>query len=517
VFAWRLRPCTVTETPALCLEDEDPHRYTFSILGNSAPLFAHTIPELGPTDLADEANLPVPIRRRALERQPDRFVGAGKSLQISIGRQPKPVSAEQVVAADLRGWQQRPRPGDVLVDPERGLMLFGHDLLPDTRDGVSVWYSYGFSANLGGGEYDRPLSGHPDAVITTVSGQAQLDHALGRWLGEAGPEEQPRHAIIEIDDSGVYDIALHLRIGAGSSLQLRAGQCRRPVIRLPDRSTGPDALRVTGEEASRFTLDGLMIVGNAVQIDGDLVGLTLRHCTLVPGWGLDRECEPTHPARPSLELIDASPDVCIEHSIVGSIQARISNVRRDPVRLCVSDSVVDATSRERAAVAGLGGGRAHVTASLVRSTVIGEVLVHALSLAENSILEGRAEVARRQIGCVRFCSVVPGSRTPRRFQCQPDLVDALVDATHDPGDERERARESERLRVRPAFNSVRYGTPDYCQLSPACADEIAQGADDESEMGVFHDLYQPQRAAALRAALADYSPAGVDSALIFAN
>ena len=517
VFAWRLRPYSVTGTPALCLEDEDPHRYTFSILGNSAPLFARPIPEAVATQIADEANLPVPIRRRALGAHPDRFVGAGKSFQISIGDPPVPVSAEQVVAADLGGWRHRPRRRDVLVDPERGLMLFGHDLLPATRNAVSVWYSYGFSADLGGGEYDRPLSGHPDAVIVRLHGQAALDRALARWTGVEAPEQQPRHAIVEIEDSGVYDVAMHLRIASDSSLQLRAGQGCRPVIRLPDRSTGPDALRVSGGEGSRFTIDGLMIVGNAVQVDGDLMALTVRHCTLVPGWGLGLECEPTHPARPSLELIDAAPDVCIEHSIVGSIQATISDVRRDPVRLCATDSIIDATSRERAAVTAVGAGRAHVTASIVRTSVIGEVHVHAISLADNSILEGRVDVARRQVGCLRFCSVVPGSQTPRRFQCQPDLVDSLVDAKYDPGEARDRARESERLRVRPAFDSVRYGTPDYCRLSAACAEEISQGADDESEMGVFHDLYQPHRTAALRAALADYSPAGMDAAIIFAS
>lgn len=518
LFAWRLRPYSVTDTPARSLEDEDPHRYSFSVLGNNAPLFARPVPERTATDIAGEANLPVPIRRRALERNPDKFVGPGRSFQVRIGDPPELVPADHVVAADLGPLRHRPRRGRVLVDPERGLMLFAHDLLSATRAGVCVSYSYGFSADIGGGEYDRPLPGHPGAVVTRVRGKAALDRALAGWRDGATPAEQPRHAVIEIDDSGVYDVAVHLEVGAGSSLQLRAGERRRPVIRLSDRSTGMDALRVSGGAGSRFGLDGLMVVGNAVQVDGDLAGLTIRHCTLVPGWGLGPDCEPTHPARPSLELIDTRPDVCVEHSIVGSIQVTMSEVRSEPVRLCVSDSILDATSRERAALSALGGGRAHATAALVRTTVFGTVTVQAISLAENSILEGRVDAARRQTGCVRFCSVLPNSRTPRRFQCQPDLVDAAVDAVLDLSQEaRSRTRDSERLRVRPAFNSVRYGTPDYCQLSVACAVEIAQGADDESEMGAFHDLYQPQRAAALRAGLDEYSPAGVDSAVIFAS
>ena len=57
----------------------------------------------------------------------------------------------------------------------------------------------------------------------------------------------------------------------------------------------------------------------------------------------------------------------------------------------------------------------------------------------------------------------------------------------------------------------------YCQLAPDCAPEIAGGADDESEMGVFHDLFQPQRAANLRARIEEYTPAGLDVAILFAS
>jgi len=45
--------------------------------------------------------------------------------------------------------------------------------------------------------------------------------------------------------------------------------------------------------------------------------------------------------------------------------------------------------------------------------------------------------------------------------------------------------------------------------------EIKRGADDESEMGVFHDLFQPQREANLRARLEEYTPAGIDAGVIF--
>ncbi len=67
--------------------------------------------------------------------------------------------------------------------------------------------------------------------------------------------------------------------------------------------------------------------------------------------------------------------------------------------------------------------------------------------------------------------------------------------------------------LKPDFASTRYGTPAYGQLAGTCAAEITTGADDESEMGAFHDLFQPQRAANLRARLDTYTPAGTDAGI----
>jgi hypothetical protein len=36
-------------------------------------------------------------------------------------------------------------------------------------------------------------------------------------------------------------------------------------------------------------------------------------------------------------------------------------------------------------------------------------------------------------------------------------------------------------------------------------------------MGAFHDLYQPQRAANLRARLNEYTPAGMTAGMIYAS
>ena len=92
--------------------------------------------------------------------------------------------------------------------------------------------------------------------------------------------------------------------------------------------------------------------------------------------------------------------------------------------------------------------------------------MHAIELAENCIFNDCVNVARRQIGCMRFCYVPPGCRTPRRYRCQPDLVVQAVKETVEDDAQRDALIDVERLRVQPQFTSIRYGTPAYAQLAP---------------------------------------------------
>jgi hypothetical protein len=267
-----------------------------------------------------------------------------------------------------------------------------------------------------------------------------------------------------------------------------------------------------------FILDGLLVTGRGLLVQGDIAGITIRHSTLVPGWGLQCDCGPKRPTEASIELLDAPACLTIEHSIVGSIQVTRDEVTEDPVAIHISDSVLDATSSERVALGAPQKECAYATLTLTRSTVFGQIQTQAIILATNSIFMGSVFVCRTQKGCLRFCYVRPGSRTPRRYECQPDLVAQAVPALSGlTTAEQNRLLASEQLRVEPEFNSVRYGTPTYCQLASSCAVEVSTGADDESEMGVFHDLYQPQRAATLETRLTEYTPAGVDVGIIYAS
>lgn len=519
LWIWRLRGYTVTDAPAYCL-DAGKNSFNFSVLGHDVPLVTRPEPEPGPTHIATELNVPTSIRRRAFAEHPERYYGADGSFSISADWGPythhAPLPIEVIIPADLSGWAYTPPNGFVAVDPQLGRIQFPARQLP--RRQVRVSYRYAFGADLGGGEYRRTLSQPEGAVIYRV-GEGQefttLGEALGRWRHLDPPE-----AVIEITDSRAYVEPVAIKLAPGQSLQIRAADRRRPTLRLLDWQTdGPDTLLVTLGETSRFVLDGLTITGRGVSVIGDAERrgegspcgshLEIRHCTLTPGWSLDCDCEPARPNKESLELRNVRAHVVIDHSILGPIEISEDEVRAEPIPITITDSVIDAMDGDREAIIGPEQRHAHAVLTIARTTVFGVVQAHAVQLAENSIFNDCVHVARRQIGCMRFCYVPRGCRTPQRYNCQPDLVVSAV-----AGDA---AKALEAMRVKPQFTARRYGAPAYGQLAADGASEIATGADDGAEMGAFHDLFQPQRLANLRTRLEEFTPAGMDAGVLLAN
>jgi hypothetical protein len=568
LFIWRLQSYPVTGTQAAAIEGR-PNLFTFSALGNDIPLFVKPEPEPDPAHIAGELNVPGPIRLRAFAdgtRASAGYYGAGKSLAIYVQEwagwpEGGLVPRDRIIPADLSGWRYEPRADTVAVDPVRGRIAFPRDQVPWSGIAVSVDYLYGSPAEIGGGEYTRPIEQHEDAVVYRVDCEEEgcyptIPEALKAWS-----TAKPRHAVVELTRSLVYEKEIEPVVLSvpGQTLQVRAAQGKRPILRLVDRRAGrPDALTFRLAKGCTLELDGLMVTGNAVVIEEyherppksagrgsaaaqqaapappqdvppclpDQGEVIIRHTTLVPGWTLDIHCEPERATEPSLVIDRANVRLSIEHSIVGSVMINLDEVKLEPVPVHVADSILDATGvdcqkPECVAISDGELSYAHAVLTIQRSTVIGRVLVHAVELGENTIFYSPLRVARSQYGCLRFSYVTPRSRTPRRVSCQPDLAQHMLTEAADwpslTAGERTAREAAEARRVRPVFNSVRYGTSTYCQLAPTCAPEIAGGADDESEMGVYHDLYQPQRAANLRTRLAEYSPAGMEAGLIFVS
>jgi len=225
----------------------------------------------------------------------------------------------------------------------------------------------------------------------------------------------------------------------------------------------------------------------------------------VPGITISADGTPSSPLAPSLIIKSEGTDVEIDHSITGAVRA----VRE--VRVRIFNSIIDATEITGIAYADENDESAGGTLQIENSTVIGKVHTGLMEMASNTIfMSNRSNsddrtkwpsalvVQRRQEGCARFSYLPAGALVPRRFQCQPQS-------------------DADAERVRPIFASLRYGDPEYCQLRPDCPVEIRQGADDESEMGAFHDLYQPQREAHLRTRLNEYLRFGLEAGIFYAT
>lgn len=505
-FLWRLGSWPVTRAPAFCV-DASSNCYSFSALGNDAPLFWPQPDHIGAGAITAAHEAPAPIRRRALA---DRLGESSDALAIWTdwaGLSPDaPVPADKLIVADLSDWHYAPPRGFIAVDPVLGRFRFPTDQLP--RRQVSVSYHYGFSAAMGSGEYPRHLETPADARLYTVGEGCdfrKIGAALEQWTKDA-----PKSAIIEITDNRAYVEPIDIRLAAGQSLEVRGANGKRPLIRLLDwQLDAPDALTATLGEGASLTLDGLLITGRGLVAFGEGeraaaapcgAWLTIRHCTLVPGWTIEADCYPASPAKHSIELRNLRAHVAIEHSITGPISVLEDEVHAEPITLSISDSIVDAMGGTLEAISAPEGRHAHALLTVRRSTVFGIVEVHAMMLGEDSLFMDCVHVARRQIGCMRYCHVPSQCRTPRRFRCQPDLVGT-----------------AEAERVRPHFTARHFGEPGYGQLSLDCAAKIASGASDGAELGAFHDLYQPQRLANIQTRLDEYTPAGMDAGIVICS
>ena len=212
-------------------------------------------------------------------------------------------------------------------------------------------------------------------------------------------------------------------------------------------------------------LNGLVLAGGPLVIeespDTEARNLVLRHCTLVPGATRNADGTPKSVGRASLIVLHPFASVTLDHCIVGPV------VAVEGAEVSANDSVIDASAEDEVAYCGRAAGTGTVTSAADRDTGDGLAAGGHLTLESCTVLgqdprgaPRRLELAaprrarrrrrpakapvwaeRRQVGCIRFSFVPPGSRTPRRFQC----------AGADPAQ-------------RPNHTSLRYGDPGYMQL-----------------------------------------------------
>jgi len=551
LFLWRLQPYFIQGVTPQPVADPPDGRYRFSPLGNDAPLFNRPRTETEIVHLAEEPDLPVPLRRRALyadlealrldlatgKPAASAYLDASPAFQVFVLDAQgalTPLPAEEILICNLEDipgetdWRRPPpskpyagqsRPIRVAVDPQHGRIAFPAGVVPTD---LAVSYAYGFAADIGGGPYPRLetllLNTGADIFSTTVAQRGGGDHvsladAIAAWTSAAEPG-----GVITILDSATYAGPLLIAISAGRSLVIQAAEGQRPLVRVQDANGAAQPLIVTGADGdgTSLTLNGLWIEGGIAIQSNSLECLFVQHCTLIPGWRLDAEGNPLLPTQPSIRAIGPNPDfrLELERTLCGAL-----HLAADSDGLFASDSVIDAFDAANVAYAGEDGTATGPPARFERCTVVGEVRSRQFDLISESILLGRALAERRQIGCSRFSFLGEGSRAPRRHRCQPDLAwEAYAAAQGKEVDDLTAVeRHTVALTVAPTFTAMRFGHPAYMQLSASCPTAITQGAEDGGEMGAFHLLQQPQRLANLRTALEEYLRVGLEAGTFFVD
>lgn len=476
LFLWRLDACRLERSLAVIdPADAAGRRLRIHPLGIDAPLATRPDREDEIAHLAEPINVPASISRRMLHRHTERYYGPGRSIEVRLDGVAVPFA--NVVACNLSddgaGWAHEAPAGRVAIDPVLGRIGIAADLPAPAR--VEVTHHYQAAGALGGGEYPRlaTFASPLGAFVRVPQDHATVQAALAA-LGGAG--------IVEIRDNGRYREAISVDVAAQRGIELRAADGRRPTLEL----TAP--MTVRGGAGSAFTLNGIVVAGDVIEVPAAgnaLRRMALAHATLVPGRTLAVEGTPVQPGAASLTIAAQDLELDIVRCIVGGVRVVPQS------KVACTDSIVDVHDAGARAFAAPGAGLAPgASLTLEACTVIGET--HAVRLdASNTILLGRAEVVRRQEGCVRFSYVAPGSIVPRRYRCQP-------------------GEGAEASNV-PSFTSLRYGVAGYTQLGTRVPRAIARGADDESEMGAWHFLYAAQRVSDLATRLDEYLRVGLEA------
>jgi hypothetical protein len=512
LYLWRLRAAPWPRHRALRI---GTRRYACHPLGLDTQCFNLPLAEADRSSLAQPVHLPIPLSRRRLDEALGDF--HPRAFRIWIDGIEVAPAALCICNLSDQGATWAHMPGTkVAFDPVLGRIATPSTLAAPRR--VEVLFHDSFPGEVGGGTYERAAS--------FAEGLAPLvPVALGGNLQTALNAVQTGGAV-ELRDSERFDGAFAIDVAADERIELRAANGERPVLGLTAD------LQIIGSADSEVAINGLMIAGAALVVPDNgtnaLRRLTLRHVTLLPGIAAAADGTPQQPQAASLVIEAPNVLVEIERSVLGGIRAHPSTV------IVIRDSAVDACERENVAFAALDGIAAAGLVTIENSTVIGKVHARVFTLVSNSILDASLaevgdswplaiEAEDTQQGCARFSWIPSGSRVPRRYRCQPSLAlgEALRAAKElNPALPALAIATIERriaTPLKPAYTARRYGRPGYLQLLTAAPAAIRGGADDESEMGLWSHLRQPQRESNFAVRIDEFLPSGLEANHVYAT
>ena len=345
------------------------------------------------------------------------------------------------------------------------------------------------------------------------------------------------HLELPASDQFTWPTSISLEVAAGAELILSSQLLKRAVIAADAGSTQPWLIQL--QPGSRLEIDGILVTlpirvesvprelnslsqqskgterltttaspcstgssmngstGTSGSVDR-LPELTFRHSTLMHRPG-DEQPVLTITGE-GLRLHFAScrtGQISIEDSPLSAGQCP-----RRPFDIQMQDTIWAATLSPLVEVVSP---RPSVRLTVARSTLLGSLELEGPLIGEDSVFLSDVNVHRYDQGYLRHCYVYihehSERRTPLRYRCVPSYSATVPEV----------------IKPEELFVSLDPTHPGYAQLRHTVSQKILRGAEDESEMGAFHDEFFPQRKAVLESRLSEFTPADAVAHLLIAD
>jgi hypothetical protein len=467
--------------------------------------------------------------------------------------------------------------GELAIDPEHGRFAFSRqddDVAGSKDDGQSIRvtadYNYAFSYDIGAGTYDRRDSLKKATKWVSKNGHVHYGNALPSKTFQnivdalASADEGD---VIQIEDSSIYEegtginsVAFHATI---RNLTLQAANQRMPVIKLTKNirafrlAFSHQREKPSSEDLiPALTLNGILITGGPIALEGDFGKLVLNSCTIDPGYDDKRflgveiksslsssssdtyATTSTTPTRATTATTPsairtsakkesaASKEISLNRSISGGIV-----VDKSVSKLSVKDSIIDNLVGSAIQVKkGNKGEEPTLKLEAERSNILGHpqdepVLELEDICLSDVILTNRVKVIVREKNYDQTevtnnsnnrgrtgstCSSIRHSRYEQgsvfelngnnnKNYKNNDLMGITFRCTSEP----------------PIFISTTFGDPAYLDLDHLTSKSILEGAQNTLEMGVFNQNDIPSRMRNLQIRLQEFLPLGVKSGLVY--